>query len=105
MQIDLLHSILAEEASLHMQATALRCIVCLVEKAAHFVPINAFAFHTLFKLVDRPNMPPPMRCDVLRIFLKVISLIQLIVPAVAVGYWSLDLDSIALVTDSCILGA
>ncbi|KAJ8438833.1 hypothetical protein Cgig2_023025 [Carnegiea gigantea] len=71
-QIGLLSSFLAAEASLHMRATALRCMVCLVEKAAHFVPISAFAFHTLFKMLDGPKMPLPMRCDVLRIFLEIL---------------------------------
>lgn len=72
-QIGLLSSFLAAEASLHMRATALRCMVFLVEKAAHFVPISAFAFHTLFKMLDGPKMPLPMRCDVLRIFLEILA--------------------------------
>lgn len=71
-QIGLLSSFLSQETNLHMQATVLKCMHNIGEEAACFLPPGAFPFEYLFSMLDEPNMPSALRCEVLLIFLKML---------------------------------
>lgn len=72
-QVDLLSSFLAQNTSLHMRATVLRCMRYIGERAPWLVPISAFLLQALFRMLDESNLPSALRCDILQILLKMIA--------------------------------
>ncbi|XP_021769279.1 uncharacterized protein LOC110733524 isoform X2 [Chenopodium quinoa] len=72
-QVGLLSSILVQKTSLRLQGIVLRCMRYIGEQAACFLPVSAFPFQNLFRMLDEPNLPSALHCEVLHIFLKMLS--------------------------------
>ncbi|XP_021732574.1 uncharacterized protein LOC110699362 [Chenopodium quinoa] len=72
-QVGLLSSFLVQNTSLRLQGIVLRCVRYIGEHAACFLPVSAFPFQNLFRMLDEPNLPSALHCEVLHIFLKMLA--------------------------------
>ncbi|KAL9231468.1 hypothetical protein vseg_006695 [Gypsophila vaccaria] len=72
-QVVLLCSFLSESTSSDMHAKILRCLRLIVENSACFLSTGASPFQCLFRMLDDPSTHSALRCEVLRIMLKIIA--------------------------------
>ncbi|KAL2896973.1 Integrator complex subunit 7 [Bienertia sinuspersici] len=70
--VGLLSSFLAQKTTPRLQATILRCMLSIGEKAACFLPVSAFPFQNLFSILDEPDIPSSRCCEVLQILHKIL---------------------------------
>lgn len=78
MQVDLLLLFLSHEKTLQLRATAVRCLHFIFSQGICHVPVNGYVVKTLLSILDEPEIPTSMLCEVLQTLRKVVSqLIQM----------------------------
>ncbi|XP_021830101.1 uncharacterized protein LOC110770298 isoform X2 [Prunus avium] len=71
-QVDLLLLFLSHEKTLHLRATALRCLHFFFSQGMCHVPVNGYLVKTLLSILDEPQIPTSMLCEVLQTLRKMI---------------------------------
>lgn len=78
MQVDLLLLFLSHEKTLQLRATAVRCLHFIFSQGICNVLVNGYVVETLLSILDEPQIPSSMLCEVLQTLRKVVSeLIQM----------------------------
>ncbi|KAL6277134.1 hypothetical protein ACE6H2_020735 [Prunus campanulata] len=71
-QVDLLLLFLSHEKTLHLRATAVRCLHFIFSQGMCHVPVNGYLVKTLLSILDEPQIPTSMLCEVLQTLRKMI---------------------------------
>ncbi|PQM40637.1 uncharacterized protein Pyn_32389 [Prunus yedoensis var. nudiflora] len=71
-QVDLLLLFLSHEKTLHLRATALRCLHFIFSQGMCHVPVNGYLVKRLLSILDEPQIPTSMLCEVLKTLRKMI---------------------------------
>ncbi|KAL6279495.1 hypothetical protein ACE6H2_016376 [Prunus campanulata] len=71
-QVDLLLLFLSHEKTLHLRATAVRCLLFIFSQGMCHVPVNGYLVKTLLSILDEPQIPTSMLCEVLQTLRKMI---------------------------------
>ncbi|KAM2964467.1 hypothetical protein FF2_022249 [Malus domestica] len=72
-QMDLLLLFLSQEKPLQLRATAVRSLHYIYSQGMCHFPVNAYLVRALFNILDKPQVPSLILCDVLQTLRKIIS--------------------------------
>ncbi|CAB4273026.1 unnamed protein product [Prunus armeniaca] len=71
-QVDLLLLFLSHEKTLQLRAKAVRCLHFIFSQGICHVPVNGYVVETLLSILDEPQIPSSMLCEVLQTLRKMI---------------------------------